>query len=79
MLIRTIRNALEKSGLINSGMYEKKLLKNINIKNEININSNELAFPKSYDDLSKDSIDFLNNNENTEKDTKFKLGFAILK
>ncbi|MEC6996989.1 MAG: DNA mismatch repair endonuclease MutL [Pseudomonadota bacterium] len=77
MLIRTIRNALEKSGLINSGMYEKKLLKNINIKNEININSNELVFPKSYDDLSKDSIDFLNNNENTEKDTKFKLGFAI--
>ena len=58
-------------------MYEKKLLNNINIKNEININSNELVFPKSYDDLSKDSIDFLNNNENTEKDTKFKLGFAI--
>ena len=77
-LIRTIRNALEKSGLINSGIYEKKLLNNININNTIKYNTKEIVFPKSYNSIVDDEENFRNNNdENLEKDSKFRLGFAI--
>lgn len=79
ILIKTIRNALAQSGLINSGVYEKKLLNKFSINNNHSNISKQILFPNNYQNRSENeirSVDFKDEKQE-ENDENFRLGFAI--
>ncbi|MBF96191.1 MAG: DNA mismatch repair protein MutL [Alphaproteobacteria bacterium MarineAlpha9_Bin4] len=78
-LIKVIRETLEKAGLINSGIYEKKLLNTFYTDNKKDNVTKQIIFPNNIKykfDNEVQSKDIASNNTiNDYKD--FRLGFAI--
>ena len=79
ILIKTIRNALSQSGLINSGVYEKKLLNTFSINNNQSNISKQILFPNDYQNRSENKIQSVDpkDEQKEENNEGFRLGFAI--
>ena len=79
ILIKTIRNALAQSGLINSGVYEKKLLNKFSNNNNHSNISKQILFPNNFQNRSENEIESVNlkDEKQEENDETYRLGFAI--
>lgn len=79
ILIKTIRSVLAQSGLINSGVYEKKLLNKFSNNNNHSNISKQILFPNNFQNRSENEIESVNlkDEKQEDNDEAYRLGFAI--
>ena len=77
ILFKTIKNTLQESGLINSGIYEKKLFNKFDKKVKENSFTKEIIFPNINTSENKSEAENIVNEDHSRKTYDFRLGHAI--
>ena len=77
IIFKTIKNTLQGSGLINSGIYEKKLLNKFDKKVKENSFTKEIIFPNINNSENKSEAENIVNKDYSGKIYNFRLGHAI--
>ena len=77
IIFKTIKNTLQGSGLINSGIYEKKLLNKFDKKVKENSFTKEIIFPNINTSENKSEAENILNKDYLGKTYDFRLGHAI--
>lgn len=77
IIFKNIKNTLQESGLINSGIYEKKLLNKFDKKVKENSFTKEIIFPNINTSENKSEAENILNKDYLGKTYDFRLGHAI--